>query len=90
MEDDVDGRQRRHSLGCPKATKIGDVDAHLIPQRVAFLVSEAGFNRYLDRLKKIGIKHDDDDSGIAKSAFVTDPDGISSEIVYYNEAPPLP
>jgi len=75
----------------PKATKIGDIDAYLIPQHVAFLVSEAGFNAYLARLKKLGFKHNDDDSGIAKSVFVSDPDGISIEVIYYyKDAPPLP
>jgi catechol 2,3-dioxygenase-like lactoylglutathione lyase family enzyme len=74
----------------PKAARLADVDPYLIPQHVAFLVSEAGFKAYLERLEKLGIKHEDDDSGIAKSAFVKDPDNISIEVIYYyKEAPPL-
>lgn len=58
-------------------------------QHVAFLTTRSGLDAYAARLNALGIKHEDDDSGIAKSAFITDPDGISIEVTYYYaEAPP--
>ncbi len=55
----------------------------------AFLTSKSGLSAYIARLKALGIQYEEDDSGIAKSIFIKDPDGLSIEVTYYYaEAPP--
>jgi len=83
------GRIRLGLFQRPMAAAVDDPDKFLILEHVAFLTTKDGLARYTSMLDGLGIKHEDDDSGIAKSVFIRDPDGISIEVTYYYaDAPP--
>lgn len=73
----------------PNATRLDDLNNYLVLQHFAVLTSKTGLGKYVKHLKLLGIKFEEDDSGIAKSIFIEDPDGIQVEVTYYYaDAPP--
>lgn len=69
----------------PDAMPVGNVDQTITITHVAFLTDRAGLNAAMESLKTLGIPFDPpDDSGIALSIFVKDPDGHELEITAYH------
>lgn len=71
----------------PDASTISDIDANIIAiQHFAFLTDKEGFQRAIREIDAIGVPHSEiEDSGIAHSIFLADPDGHQIEITtYYN------
>jgi|SwirhisoilCB2_FD_contig_31_31809079_length_1259_multi_2_in_0_out_0_1 catechol-2,3-dioxygenase len=70
----------------PNAASIGDTDNKLAITHFAFVTSAHGFADAQVRLKKLGIKFDPpEDTGIAFSIFLSDPDGYQVEITTYHK-----
>jgi len=62
-----------------------DIDSQLIIQHFAFLVDGDKFGAALAALQRTGIPYDGpDDTGIACSIFVYDPDGHKVELTWYH------
>jgi catechol 2,3-dioxygenase-like lactoylglutathione lyase family enzyme len=75
----------------PKATAVTDPDTRLIISHVAFLTDEKGFDASVSQLDQLGLPHEPvEDTGIAKSVFIHDPDGHELEITYYYQKKPAP
>jgi catechol-2,3-dioxygenase len=73
----------------PAATPVDDFEQRQVIQHFAILTTLAGLDVFKTRLETLGLKFEEDDSGIAKSIFITDPDGISVEVTaYYAKVPP--
>jgi catechol 2,3-dioxygenase-like lactoylglutathione lyase family enzyme len=73
----------------PNAKPLPDIDSQLIIQHVAFLVDGDKFADAQAELTKAGIKFDPpEDTGIAYSIFVNDPDGHLLELTTYHPAAP--
>jgi catechol 2,3-dioxygenase-like lactoylglutathione lyase family enzyme len=68
----------------PNAAKIEDLDNKLAITHFAFLTSAKGFKEAQSTLSKLGIKFaPPEDTGIAHSIFINDPDGYQIEITTY-------
>jgi catechol 2,3-dioxygenase-like lactoylglutathione lyase family enzyme len=68
----------------PNAKKIDDLDATLAITHFAYSTDEKGFREAQDKLKKLGVKFDPpEDTGVAHSLFIYDPDGYQVEITSY-------
>jgi catechol-2,3-dioxygenase len=68
----------------PNATKVEDIDNKLAITHFALLTSANGFKEAQSTLTKLGIKFDPpEDTGIAHSIFINDPDGYQIEITVY-------
>ena len=69
----------------PEASVISDIGENIIAiQHFAFLTDKDGFEKAVEDLDRLGIPHEPvEDSGIAFSVFVIDPDGHLVEITYY-------
>jgi catechol 2,3-dioxygenase-like lactoylglutathione lyase family enzyme len=74
----------------PKAGTIADLDNTIAISHFAFVTDRSGFDAAQARFKELNIPFDaPDDSGIAYSIFVNDPDGHQVEVTtYYKDAPP--
>jgi len=73
----------------PKATAIGDIDQTVAITHVAFLVDGDKFDDALKKVQAMGLKVEGpEDTGIAYSFFLSDPDGHQIEVTTYH--PPLP
>jgi glyoxylase I family protein len=73
----------------PAAKPVSDPDNAVLIEHVAFLTDEAGFAGAVKQLDSLGVAHDlPEDTGIAKSVFLKDPDGHSLEITYYYQHVP--
>jgi Glyoxalase/Bleomycin resistance protein/Dioxygenase superfamily len=71
----------------PSAKKIDDLDNTLAITHFAYETDAKGFLEAQDRLKKLGVKFDPpEDTGVAYSPFIYDPDGYQSRD---NELPPI-
>jgi catechol 2,3-dioxygenase-like lactoylglutathione lyase family enzyme len=71
----------------PDATPVDNLDGHLAFQHVAFLTDRDGFDAAQGFLKSAGVDFDGpEDTGIAFSIFMTDPDGHLLEITTYHKA----
>lgn len=69
----------------PKAQSIGDTDNKLAITHFAFVTTPDEFKDAQSHLKKLGIKFDPpEDTGIAYSIFLSDPDGYQVEITTYH------
>ncbi len=70
----------------PDASSISGIDRNIIAiQHFAFLVDKAEFDVAVREIDKLGLPHELEDTGIAYSIFLTDPDGHQVEITtYYN------
>jgi catechol 2,3-dioxygenase-like lactoylglutathione lyase family enzyme len=70
----------------PTATAVDDLDNKIAVQHVAFLTDDDGLERAQIALNEAGIKVDGpEDTGIAFSIFINDPDGHSLEITAYHK-----
>ena len=68
----------------PSAKKIDDLDNTLAITHFAYATDAKGFQEAQDKLKKLGIKFDPpEDTGVAHSLFIYDPDGYQVEITTY-------
>jgi catechol 2,3-dioxygenase-like lactoylglutathione lyase family enzyme len=68
----------------PNAKKIDDLDNTLAITHFAYSTDEKGFREAQDKLKKLGVKFDPpEDTGVAHSLFIYDPDGYQVEITSY-------
>lgn len=68
----------------PNAVKVEDIDHKLAITHFAFLTNAKGFNEAQSTLTKLGIKFDPpEDTGIAHSIFINDPDGYQIEVTTY-------
>jgi catechol 2,3-dioxygenase-like lactoylglutathione lyase family enzyme len=68
----------------PNAKKIDDLDNTLAITHFAYATDDEGFQKAQDRLTKLGIKFDPpEDTGVAHSIFIYDPDGYQVEITSY-------
>jgi catechol-2,3-dioxygenase len=84
------GRMRLGLFQRPNAVPVDDPDKYFLLEHFAFLTTKDGLETYVARLKTLRISYEEDDSGIAKSVFIKDPDGIQVEVTYYYaEAPPV-
>src|SRR5438093_1505595 len=64
----------------PAAPRIDDLDNKIAIQHFAFLTDPEGFDRAQELLRSLGVPFEGpEDSGIAKSIFVLDPDGHQVE-----------
>jgi catechol-2,3-dioxygenase len=77
------GHMRLGLFWRPHAKKIEDLDQSLAITHFAFRTSGHGFQDAQLRLKKLGIPFTLDDTGIAHSLFLSDPDGYQVEITAY-------
>jgi catechol 2,3-dioxygenase-like lactoylglutathione lyase family enzyme len=77
------GHMRLGLFWRPNAKKIEDLDQSLAITHFAFRTSVHGFKDAQSRLKKLGVPFTLDDTGIAHSLFVSDPDGYQVEITVY-------
>jgi catechol 2,3-dioxygenase-like lactoylglutathione lyase family enzyme len=69
----------------PDATAVDDLDNRRAITHFAFVTDSNGFERAQDELRKLDIPFDPpEDTGIAYSLFVSDPDGFSVEITTYH------
>jgi catechol 2,3-dioxygenase-like lactoylglutathione lyase family enzyme len=70
----------------PEASVISDIDKNIIAiQHFAFLTDKVGFENAVAEIDKMGIPHEPvEDTGIALSIFLTDPDGHQVEITTYH------
>jgi len=83
------GKVRLGLFQRPKAVPVEDFDNRLVLQHFAVLTSSAGLEAFKTKLKALQLPFEEDDSGIAKSLFINDPNGISVEVTtYYAESPP--
>jgi catechol 2,3-dioxygenase-like lactoylglutathione lyase family enzyme len=68
----------------PNAKKIDDLDNTLAITHFAYATDDKGFKEAQERLAKLGVKFDPpEDTGVAYSIFVYDPDGYQVEITSY-------
>lgn len=68
----------------PNAKKIDDLDNTLAITHFAYATDAKGFEEAQARLKTLGIKFDPpEDTGVAHSVFIYDPDGYQVEITSY-------
>jgi catechol 2,3-dioxygenase-like lactoylglutathione lyase family enzyme len=68
----------------PDAKKVDDLDNRLAVSHFAYATDDKGFQEAQDRLKKLGVKFDSpEDTGVAHSIFIYDPDGHQVEITSY-------
>jgi glyoxylase I family protein len=73
----------------PAATAIAKPDDSLVIAHVAFLTDQSGFDACVREIDQLGIPHEPvEDTGIAKSVFIRDPDGHELEITYYYQKQP--
>jgi catechol 2,3-dioxygenase-like lactoylglutathione lyase family enzyme len=74
----------------PEASDPGDLDKLLVFEHVAFLVDGDKFDACVERLRALELEVEGpEDSGIAYSVFVRDPDGHQLEITtYHPQTPP--
>jgi catechol 2,3-dioxygenase-like lactoylglutathione lyase family enzyme len=74
----------------PKAKPVDDLDQAIAFTHVAFLTDEAGFQAAQEKFRSLEIPFDPvEDTTIAYSVFVNDPDGHQIEVTtYYKDAPP--
>lgn len=69
----------------PDAVPVENVDQTITITHVALLTDRAGLNAAMESLRTLEIPFDPpDDSGIALSIFVKDPDGHELEITAYH------
>jgi len=70
----------------PDASVISDIDKNVIAiQHFAFLTDKVGFENAVIEIDKMGIPHEPvEDTGIALSIFLIDPDGHQVEITTYH------
>jgi catechol 2,3-dioxygenase-like lactoylglutathione lyase family enzyme len=72
----------------PMAKPLPDIDSQFIIQHVAFLVDGDKFDALVAGLKAAGIQMDPvEDTGIAYSVFMHDPDNNLLEITTYHPVP---
>ena len=84
------GKSRLGLFQRPSAMPVDDFDNRLVLQHFAVLTTTAGLDAFRTRLNALQISYEQEDSGIAKSLFVTDPDGILVEVTaYYAKDPPI-
>jgi len=68
----------------PNAKKIADIDNTLAITHFAYSTDDKGFREAQERLTKLGVKFDSpEDTGVANSIFIYDPDGYQVEITSY-------
>jgi catechol 2,3-dioxygenase-like lactoylglutathione lyase family enzyme len=68
----------------PNAKKIDDLDNTLAITHFAYATTNKGFKEAQERLTKLGVKFDPpEDTGVAHSIFIYDPDGYQVEITNY-------
>ena len=68
----------------PNAKKINDLDNTLAITHFAYGTDDKGFNEAQERLTELGVKFDPpEDTGVAHSIFIYDPDGYQVEITSY-------
>lgn len=69
----------------PDASNITGIDRNIIAiQHFAILTDKAGFDAAVAEIDALGLPHDPvEDTGIALSIFLTDPDGHQVEITTY-------
>jgi len=68
----------------PNAKKLDDLDNSLAITHFAYSTDDKGFQEAQDRLKKLGVHFDPpEDTGVAHSVFIYDPDGYQIEITSY-------
>ena len=68
----------------PNAKKIDDLDHTMAITHFAYATDDKGFAEAQEKLKKLGIKFDPaEDTGVAHSIFIYDPDGYQVEITSY-------
>jgi catechol 2,3-dioxygenase-like lactoylglutathione lyase family enzyme len=71
----------------PTASPICNIDNAIAITHVAFRTDAAGFIAAQNMLRKLGIAFDPpEDTGIAHSVFILDPDGHQIEITTYDRA----
>jgi catechol 2,3-dioxygenase-like lactoylglutathione lyase family enzyme len=70
----------------PDASTITGIDSNIIAiQHFAFLTDKECFDAAVAEIDKLGLPHDPvEDTGIAFSIFLTDPDGHQVEITTYH------
>jgi len=69
----------------PGAASISDLDNTIAIQHFAFLTDAKGFENCMSELNAKSVPFEGpEDTGIAKSLLLTDPDGHSLEITYYH------
>lgn len=70
----------------PNAKKINDLDNTLAITHFAYSTDDKGFKEAQERLTRLGIKFDPpEDTGVAYSIFIYDPDGYQVEITSYHQ-----
>jgi catechol 2,3-dioxygenase-like lactoylglutathione lyase family enzyme len=75
----------------PDAKPVDDLDNQIAIQHFAFGVAEDDFQPTVDTLQALGIPFEGpEDTGIAFSLFLTDPDGHTIEITTYHKPLPEP
>ena len=68
----------------PNAKKIDDLDNTLAITHFAYATDDKGLKEAQDRLTKLGVQFDPpEDTGVAHSIFIYDPDGYRVEITSY-------
>jgi catechol-2,3-dioxygenase len=68
----------------PNATKVADIDNTIAITHFALLTNAKGFVDAQSKLKALGIAFDPpEDTGVAHSIFIYDPDGYQIEITTY-------
>lgn len=68
----------------PQAKAIEDIDNKLAITHFAFVTDAKGFDAAQRKLKQLSIKFDPpEDTGVAHSIFISDPDGYQVEITVY-------
>lgn len=68
----------------PNAKKIDDLDNTLAITHFAYATDDKGFKEAQERLTKLGVKFEPpEDTGVAHSIFINDPDGYQVEITSY-------
>jgi catechol 2,3-dioxygenase-like lactoylglutathione lyase family enzyme len=74
----------------PDAKPLPNIDGELVIRKIAFLVDGDKFLETINELKRKGIKIvKTEDTGIAYSIFITDPDGYSLEFTtFHGKGPP--
>ena len=75
----------------PDAQPVDDLDNKIAIQHFAFGVSEDDFQLTVDTLQAMAVPFDGpEDTGIAYSIFLSDPDGNTVEITAYHASIPAP
>jgi catechol-2,3-dioxygenase len=73
----------------PNAASIDDIDNKIAIQHFAFLMTSEGLSAAQQFLKQSGIAFDGpEDTGIADSIFLSDPDGHQVELTAYHVPSP--